>query len=372
VVNLDAVVVAESPRSPRTSRRCGRRSRPPRGSRRAGLLKAKHPERLGALGAGRGPRPRPWRSSCDGGVEAAGAGLPGEGRAMRSRERSGEGRTAGSAGEGPRGWNAVLEALEAGARLWTGSSWRGPGGPRPGGSSPWPRARVPSCRGEGGAWRSSPGAPPTRGGGARLSRSVPEPRRGPGRGGRAAPPRPRDGVEDPRNLGAILRTAAAAGAHAVVLPQHGGSGITGVVARAAAGALERVPLVRQTNLARPSRSWGNGGSGSRVWTPGGRPPGTGWTGRSLPPWWSGRREGGPPARLAALRPPGPAPPCGGSEVPERRGPPSGPSSTRPGASATAGEGRGEGPRAGRRPRPSRDRGVGSQDQAPCTMGARWL
>jgi 23S rRNA (guanosine2251-2'-O)-methyltransferase len=59
-----------------------------------------------------------------------------------------------------------------------------------------------------------------------------------------------DEVEDPRNLGALIRTAAAAGAHAVVVPVRRGAGITGTVARVAAGALERIALVREKNLAR--------------------------------------------------------------------------------------------------------------------------
>src|SRR5579872_358505 len=48
-----------------------------------------------------------------------------------------------------------------------------------------------------------------------------------------------DGVEDPHNLGAIVRTAHAAGADAVVIPERRAAGLTDVVAKAAAGALER-------------------------------------------------------------------------------------------------------------------------------------
>jgi 23S rRNA (guanosine2251-2'-O)-methyltransferase len=57
-----------------------------------------------------------------------------------------------------------------------------------------------------------------------------------------------DGVEDPRNLGAILRTAEAAGADGVLLPERHSAGLSEVVARASAGALEHVPVARVGNL----------------------------------------------------------------------------------------------------------------------------
>jgi len=59
-----------------------------------------------------------------------------------------------------------------------------------------------------------------------------------------------DGVEDPHNLGAIVRTAHAAGAGAVIVPERRAAGITDVVAKAAAGALEHLPVVRITNINR--------------------------------------------------------------------------------------------------------------------------
>ncbi|MGE0456088.1 MAG: 23S rRNA (guanosine(2251)-2'-O)-methyltransferase RlmB [Vicinamibacteria bacterium] len=58
-----------------------------------------------------------------------------------------------------------------------------------------------------------------------------------------------DGVEDPRNLGAILRSAEAAGADGVVLPERHSAGLTETVARASAGALEHVKVARIGNLA---------------------------------------------------------------------------------------------------------------------------
>lgn len=59
-----------------------------------------------------------------------------------------------------------------------------------------------------------------------------------------------DGVEDPHNLGAIVRTAHAAGASAIVIPERRAAGLTDVVAKAAAGALEHLPVVRVGNINR--------------------------------------------------------------------------------------------------------------------------
>jgi 23S rRNA (guanosine2251-2'-O)-methyltransferase len=59
-----------------------------------------------------------------------------------------------------------------------------------------------------------------------------------------------DGVEDPRNLGAIVRTAECAGVHGVFVPERRAAGLTETVAKAAAGALEYVPVARAGNLAR--------------------------------------------------------------------------------------------------------------------------
>ncbi|WP_124057737.1 23S rRNA (guanosine(2251)-2'-O)-methyltransferase RlmB [Vaginisenegalia massiliensis] len=58
-----------------------------------------------------------------------------------------------------------------------------------------------------------------------------------------------DGIEDPHNLGSILRTADAVGVHGVIIPKRRSVSLTGVVAKTSAGAIEHVPVVRVTNLA---------------------------------------------------------------------------------------------------------------------------
>jgi 23S rRNA (guanosine2251-2'-O)-methyltransferase len=57
-----------------------------------------------------------------------------------------------------------------------------------------------------------------------------------------------DGVEDPHNFGAIIRTAHAAGANAIVVPERRSAPLTETVGRAAAGALEYLPIARVTNV----------------------------------------------------------------------------------------------------------------------------
>ena len=63
-----------------------------------------------------------------------------------------------------------------------------------------------------------------------------------------------DGVQDPHNLGACLRTADAAGVHLVVICKDHSAGITPVVRRAASGAAETLPVIQATNLARVLRT----------------------------------------------------------------------------------------------------------------------
>ena len=57
-----------------------------------------------------------------------------------------------------------------------------------------------------------------------------------------------DGIEDPRNLGAILRTAECAGASGVFIPERRAAGLNETVAKASAGAVEYLPVARVTNL----------------------------------------------------------------------------------------------------------------------------
>ncbi len=59
-----------------------------------------------------------------------------------------------------------------------------------------------------------------------------------------------DGIEDPHNLGAVIRTANLAGAHGVIIPKNRAVGLTAAVAKASAGAINYTPVARVTNLAR--------------------------------------------------------------------------------------------------------------------------
>ncbi len=68
-----------------------------------------------------------------------------------------------------------------------------------------------------------------------------------------------DAVTDPRNLGAVVRSAAAFGAHGVVVPARRGAGVTAGAWKASAGALARVPVARAVNLARALQSYRDAG-----------------------------------------------------------------------------------------------------------------
>jgi 23S rRNA (guanosine2251-2'-O)-methyltransferase len=68
-----------------------------------------------------------------------------------------------------------------------------------------------------------------------------------------------DGVTDPHNLGAVVRSAAAFGAHGVLLPERRSVGVTPSVWKASAGALARLPVARATNLVRALASYADAG-----------------------------------------------------------------------------------------------------------------
>jgi len=63
-----------------------------------------------------------------------------------------------------------------------------------------------------------------------------------------------DGVEDPHNLGAVLRTAEGAGVHGVFIPERRAVGLTSAVAKASAGAIDHIPVARVTNMSRSIES----------------------------------------------------------------------------------------------------------------------
>lgn len=62
-----------------------------------------------------------------------------------------------------------------------------------------------------------------------------------------------DGIQDPHNLGAIIRTSLLCGAHGIVIPKRGGVGVTGAVMKASAGAAAHLPIARVGNLANTIR-----------------------------------------------------------------------------------------------------------------------
>ena len=73
-----------------------------------------------------------------------------------------------------------------------------------------------------------------------------------------------DGVEDPHNLGAILRTSDAAGANGVVIPERRAATVTGTVTKSSAGASEHLPIAKVTNISRSIEEL----KGNNIWTVG--------------------------------------------------------------------------------------------------------
>jgi 23S rRNA (guanosine2251-2'-O)-methyltransferase len=73
-----------------------------------------------------------------------------------------------------------------------------------------------------------------------------------------------DGIEDPHNLGAIIRTAEGAGADGIIIPERRSTGVTGTVVKASAGASEYLPIARVTNAGRALEEL----KSSNIWTVG--------------------------------------------------------------------------------------------------------
>src|SRR5207245_9700396 len=68
-----------------------------------------------------------------------------------------------------------------------------------------------------------------------------------------------DGVTDPRNLGAVIRSAAAFGSQGVLLPERRAAGVTAVAWRTSAGTAAKIPVAVATNLTRTLRDWASKG-----------------------------------------------------------------------------------------------------------------
>lgn len=81
-----------------------------------------------------------------------------------------------------------------------------------------------------------------------------------------------DELNDPHNLGAIARTAEAAGAHGIIIPKHRSAGLTSAVYKASAGAVEYMPIARVSNIAQTLKALKQRG----VWVYGLDMDGTGW------------------------------------------------------------------------------------------------
>lgn len=63
-----------------------------------------------------------------------------------------------------------------------------------------------------------------------------------------------DGIEDPHNLGSIIRTADATGAHGIIIPKRRAVGLTSIVAKTSTGAIEHMPVIRVTNITQAIKS----------------------------------------------------------------------------------------------------------------------
>ena len=113
-----------------------------------------------------------------------------------------------------------------------------------------------------------------------------------------------DGVTDPRNLGRDRPVAEGTGAHGLIVPRHGSAGITAVVAKSSAGAVEHLPIAMVTNLsdvlrrAKTPDLWSYAAEADAGQAPSdARPDGRHGAGAGL------RGRGDPPARAGAATPP---------------------------------------------------------------------
>ncbi|MEG1778827.1 MAG: 23S rRNA (guanosine(2251)-2'-O)-methyltransferase RlmB, partial [Oscillospiraceae bacterium] len=86
-----------------------------------------------------------------------------------------------------------------------------------------------------------------------------------------------DSIEDPHNLGAIIRTAEAAGAHGIIIPKRRGVSLTAAVAKTSAGAIEYMPVVRVPNLVYTVKELKKRG----LWVYGADMDGTAWCSQDL-------------------------------------------------------------------------------------------
>ena len=106
-----------------------------------------------------------------------------------------------------------------------------------------------------------------------------------------------DGIEDPHNLGAVIRSALLCGAHGIIIPKRGGASVTPTVIKASAGAAERLPVARVVNISETIRrlkespapspwSWAARAAGCRSWSKSAATACCGWIWPPPAPGWT--------------------------------------------------------------------------------------
>ena len=116
-----------------------------------------------------------------------------------------------------------------------------------------------------------------------------------------------DSITDPRNLGAIIRSAVAFGAHGVLIPERRSAGMTAAAWKTSAGAAAKVPIARATNLTRTLKAYAGAGCSWSDWTVRATSTSPRWPSRAGRwCWWSAARAPGCPGWSA--RPATPWPP----------------------------------------------------------------